>query len=85
VELHGHADSGWGSLISFWAAYNRMLAGLAARIPETALDHHCRIGSNPPVTLRFLIEDYIAHMEHHLDRILERQPVRSYPSASFHS
>jgi len=29
----------------------------------------CRIGSNAPVTLRNLAEDYVRHLVHHLDQI----------------
>jgi hypothetical protein len=32
----------------------------------------CKIGNDEPVTLEFLIEDYVAHMKHHLKQIDER-------------
>jgi hypothetical protein len=31
------------------------------------------------VTLGFVIEDYIKHMQHHLDKILAREAVTQYP------
>lgn len=31
--------------------------------------------------LEFVVNDYIQHMQHHLDHILGREEVRSYPSA----
>jgi hypothetical protein len=34
------------------------------------------------VTLRFLIEDYVLHMQHHLDHILGREKVTQYPGAA---
>jgi hypothetical protein len=42
----------------------------------------CRIGSADPVTLRFLIEDYVLHMQHHLDHILGREKLTQYPGAA---
>jgi len=39
-------------------------------------------GKNNPVTLRFVIEDYILHMQHHIDQLLGREHVRSYPGAT---
>jgi hypothetical protein len=40
------------------------------RIPEDRLKAECRIGDGPAVTLEFVIDDYIRHMQHHLDHIL---------------
>jgi len=34
------------------------------------LQHQCSIGGTEPVTLEFLIVDYIYHLEHHLKQIL---------------
>jgi hypothetical protein len=34
------------------------------------------------VTLEFLIEDYVLHMQHHLDHILERNVITEYPGAA---
>jgi hypothetical protein len=49
------------------------------------LDAQCVIGANPPVTLGFVIEDYVLHMQHHLDHILGRDTVRQYPGAALPS
>ena len=40
------------------------------------------IGASDPVTLGFLIEDYIAHMQHHLDHIQGREKLTEYPGAA---
>jgi hypothetical protein len=37
------------------------------------------VGNDAPVTLQFVIEDYVAHMQHHLDHILRRETVTQYP------
>ncbi len=37
--------------------------------PPTKLDVPCRIGSDQPVTLRFLAADYLDHLSHHLHQI----------------
>jgi len=42
----------------------------------------CHVGGNPPVTLRFLIEDYVLHMQHHIDQLLRREVITQYPGAS---
>jgi hypothetical protein len=55
---------------------------LLDRIPRERLSAPCVIGGSPPVTLQFVIDDYVLHMQHHLDHILARDVVRSYPGAS---
>jgi len=67
VQAPNNAD--WNVLVSLWAAYNRYIAHVIARIPATKLETSCRIGSGEPVTLRFLTEDYVRHLVHHLEQI----------------
>jgi hypothetical protein len=55
--------------VDLWASYNRYLAHLIRHLPEAKLDVVCRIGSNAPVSLRYLAEDYVRHLRHHLNRI----------------
>ena len=59
----------WGTLVALWASYNRYLAHVIGALPSDKLDAKCRIGSNEPVTLRFLAEDYLKHLVHHLTQI----------------
>ena len=59
----------WPMLVATWAIYNRFLAHVIANIPADKLEAPCRIGSNGPVTLQFLAEDYVRHMLHHLRQI----------------
>jgi hypothetical protein len=56
---------------------------LIARIEPDRLTVLCFIGENAPDTLGFVIEDYILHMQHHIDQLLRRDVVRQYPGASF--
>jgi hypothetical protein len=52
------------------------------RIPDEKLLTPCVVGESAPVTLKFLIEDYVLHMQHHLDHILEREKITTYPGAA---
>jgi DinB family protein len=67
VQAPGEAD--WRVLVSLWAAYNRYLAHVIARLPESKFNTPCRIGSTEPVTLEFLANDYLRHLVHHLEQI----------------
>jgi hypothetical protein len=80
LELPGYDQNGWARvqaaeeadwplLVSLWANYNRYLAHVIAHLPPAKLEVPCRIGDDEPVTLKFLAEDYLRHMVHHLGQI----------------
>ena len=72
----------WPSLLETWRQHNELLARLVKLIPKERLAVSCRIGGADPVTLQFLIEDYVLHMQHHLDHILGREKLTQYPGAA---
>jgi len=82
VNLHGYNELPWPTLVDFWYRYNMLLAHLVSRLSTEQLGKRCVIGSGPPVTLEFVIDDYILHMQHHLDQILRRDKVTQYPRAA---
>jgi len=57
-------------VVAFWEAYNRHLLELIKRIPASDLSKKCRANEPEPVSLEWLIEDYVVHMEHHLKEIV---------------
>ncbi len=69
VERNGYADTAWSDLVALWRAYNLHLLRVIARIPQDKLDVTCTVGNNPPMTLGFIIEDYVKHLRHHLQQI----------------
>jgi hypothetical protein len=69
VRLHGYARLPWSELLERWRLGNHVLAGIVAAIPEAALEAPCRLAGRPPVPLRFLIGDYLDHLEHHVGQI----------------
>lgn len=69
VRVQGYNDSPWHDLIDLWRLYNLHLAQVMERIVPEALNTECRIGPSEPVTLGFLMEDYVVHLRHHLGRI----------------
>ncbi|HVG38729.1 MAG TPA: DinB family protein [Pyrinomonadaceae bacterium] len=74
VRSQGYQDEPWPELLNLWRAYNHHLAHVAARVPEEMLGHTCRVGDDEPVTLQFLIEDYVDHLKNHLATIPDLQP-----------
>ena len=69
VRVQAVEEADWTLLVSLWAGYNRYLAHVIAHLPDSKLETLCRIGSDEPVTLRFLAEDYLRHLLHHLGQI----------------
>lgn len=56
-------------ILNLWVTLNRHLLFIMKNIPADKLERTSRSNEPVPVTLRFLIEDYVAHMEHHLKQI----------------
>jgi hypothetical protein len=69
VERQGYQDREWKELISLWSGLNAHMLHVVRRIPATALARQCTIGGSQPMTLGFVIEDYVDHMVHHLQHI----------------
>jgi len=66
-----HTQMSKTQLITFWTAYNRQLVELIKLIPKDRLLRECSIGKERNVTLQWLIDDYLRHMEHHLKQIVD--------------
>src|SRR5450432_1688007 len=78
VELQNFDEIDWNFLVDFWAAYNRFLAHVIGQLPTEAAAVTCNIGDNPPATLGWIAEDYVAHLKHHLNQILGQTFETSY-------
>jgi hypothetical protein len=63
VAAHGYADQPWDSLVHWWEIEHEILEAIVDRIPQERLDAPCTVGTDAPVTLRFLIEDYTRHQQ----------------------
>ena len=79
VRAHGYQEMQWSTIVDFWLEYNSFVAVFLTRVPETKLQTACFVGSGEAVSLQFLVEDYILHMQHHIDHLLGRELVTAYP------
>jgi hypothetical protein len=66
VAVQGYQESSWDDLVALWRAYNRHLARVIERIPDSRRGTTMTIGSNAPMTLGFVASDYVRHLWHHL-------------------
>lgn len=72
VVLNGYSERPWMDLVELWAALNRHLVHVMTRVSAEALATTCTIGDHEPVTLEWLMQDYVTHLRHHLDQIAEQ-------------
>ena len=70
MAAHGYAEQPWRLLLSWWESAHEILISVVDRIPEERLTTECVVGEDSPVTLQFLIEDYITHQRWHLKQLL---------------
>lgn len=81
VEQQQYRSANWPELVQLWASFNRQLARLMDGTPEEIrtrprLHHNLdqiafkTVPVDQPVTLLYFMQDYIAHLEHHLMQIL---------------
>jgi GNAT superfamily N-acetyltransferase len=59
----------WQETIITWATFNRHLGLTIRTIPTGALAHQISISERAPVTLQYVIDDYVVHLKHHLQQI----------------
>jgi len=72
VRSQGYNDADWTHLVALWTHFNLHLADVIARIPRGSYSVPCTIGDGDPVTLEFVIVDYLRHLKHHIAQIRER-------------
>jgi hypothetical protein len=76
VSAQHYAEADWLDLLDLWRRYNLHLARVIRNVDASKLAVQCTIGDYPPVTLQFLIEDYVVHMKGHLSKIDARVAVK---------
>lgn len=69
VEVHRYQDREWTDLIALWRALNTQLLAAAESAGSSAWSHSLTVGGSEPMTLEFVIDDYVAHMASHLRHI----------------
>jgi hypothetical protein len=70
VAAQQYAAEPWADLVNLWLSLNRHLLHVVRAVPAAALANTISIGGREPVTLGFVIDDYLGHLQHHLEQIL---------------
>jgi hypothetical protein len=65
VKVQHYAERDWSEGLALWFALNEHVAWTIGHVEKSRLANRGAIAGEA-LTLGFLIEDYVAHMEHHL-------------------
>src|SRR5260370_13656170 len=80
VKTNHYQEASWPQLIEFWRAYNLHLHHVMAHASKEKLNNPCTLHTlqeiafkavpkSEPVTLEYLMEDYVVHLKHHLAQV----------------
>lgn len=59
----------WNEIIGRWRVLNEQLVDAASAISQQAAERKLTVGGGSPITLSFLVNDYVDHLLHHLRHI----------------
>jgi hypothetical protein len=71
VEIQGYQQRNWIDLVEMWVLSNRHLCQVLGGLTATQLNNLCNIGKESPVTLGFVMADYLRHLKMHLGQITQ--------------
>ena len=71
VAIQSYNELNWFELINLFVFYNIHLSHIIEYFSPDVLNNICNIGKDKPETLEYVIDDYVSHLEHHLEKILE--------------
>ncbi|MGA9294462.1 MAG: DinB family protein [Ignavibacteriaceae bacterium] len=71
VEVQHYIEMEWSNLIELFYQYNYHISRVIDFLPPDSLNNLCNMGKENPATIKFVIEDYLRHLKHHLKKILE--------------
>lgn len=70
IATQSYQNRPWSDLVTLWTAYNQHLLHLIVTTPAENLNIPCRVAGDESGSLEFLMIDYVAHMQHHLNQIV---------------
>ena len=82
VQVQQYQNASWTQLVELWRAYNLHLLHVMSCTPKEKLNNRCTqhtlqtiafqtVSENDPVTLEYLMKDYVVHLKHHLSQVFD--------------
>lgn len=69
VSANDYQHREFGELFTLWKSLNLQISFIVSRQNETTLKYPLILPNGEVKNLKFLIDDYVDHLEHHLDQI----------------
>ncbi|MGQ0760570.1 MAG: DinB family protein [Acidobacteriota bacterium] len=88
VRTNHYQDASWPQLIELWRTYNLHLHHVMSHAGQAKLNTPCTLHTlqeiafrtvpkSEPVTLEYLMKDYVDHLKHHLAQIFESPEIKT--------
>lgn len=82
VEINHYQQASWAQLVELWRAYNLHLLHVMSHASPEKMKNHCTqhslqtiafetVSEAEPVTLEYLMKDYVVHLKHHLNQVFD--------------
>lgn len=69
VSLNQYQTIDTNELIQLWLSLNKQIIRIFKSIDHKALDYQIILNDQSVIDLKFLITDYVEHLEHHINQI----------------
>lgn len=70
VRVQRYQERPWQDIIELWVTYNAQLATLIRDVDKGALKHVWHTPDGKDLDLEFIMRDYVVHLRHHLEQVL---------------
>lgn len=71
VKANDYQNAELEEIVNFWIAINRRILYLFKQQTDDTLNYEIVLDSGDTSNLKFLIKDYVDHLEHHLKQIMQ--------------
>ncbi|MCM0667197.1 DinB family protein [Flavobacterium tyrosinilyticum] len=69
VNLNQYQKTDIKELTQLWFSINKQIVRIMKSVDENALDYKIILSDESVIDLRFLMTDYVEHLEHHINQI----------------
>lgn len=71
VQANDYQNAETKEIVAFWNALNHRILNVIKKQTEETLNYKIELDKDTLTDLRFLMTDYVKHLEHHLQQILK--------------
>jgi hypothetical protein len=82
VQINHYQQASWPQLVELWRTYNLHLLHVMSHADPEKMANRCTqhslqtiafetVSASEPVTLEYLMKDYVVHLKHHLGQVLD--------------